>query len=222
MNAPDRFRYRVTFTKGDALRFTGHLDLQRAWERLLRRARLPLYFSQGFNPRPKMQLAAALPLGFTGGCEKLDLWLTEPFEPADLLERLRASRPPGLEITAVEPVNLSEPALQRRVCALDYRIQLPPSASLAQIAPRIQALLDSPSLPRKRRGKVYDLRPLIESLHVSHDEGGAVFLMTRLHAGEGATGRPEELLDALGIEPTAAKVERLQIVLEPLAAASAP
>ena len=58
-------RIRVTFAKTEPMRFTSHLDLFRAWERTFRRAGLPILFSQGYNPRPRMQLAAALPLGFT-------------------------------------------------------------------------------------------------------------------------------------------------------------
>ncbi len=58
-------RLRLTFAKTAAMRYTGHLDLHTTWERTLRRARLPLAYSQGFHPQPKIQLASALPLGFT-------------------------------------------------------------------------------------------------------------------------------------------------------------
>ncbi|MDP3186130.1 MAG: TIGR03936 family radical SAM-associated protein, partial [Anaerolineales bacterium] len=63
---------RITFSKTGALRYTGHLDLQRIWERTARRAGLPLVYSQGFHPQPKIQIAAALPLGFSGRAELVD------------------------------------------------------------------------------------------------------------------------------------------------------
>ena len=71
-------RLRVTFTKNGPLLYTSHLDLARIWERSLRRAGAPLVYSQGFNPRPKLHLAAALPLGHVGEAELLDVWLERP------------------------------------------------------------------------------------------------------------------------------------------------
>ena len=65
-------RVRITFSKQGALRFIGHLDLHRLWERAMRRANLPLTYSQGFHPQPKISLAAALPLGFSSRGEVLD------------------------------------------------------------------------------------------------------------------------------------------------------
>ena len=62
-------RIRITFVKQGALRYTGHLDLHKLWERAARRAELPLAYSQGFHPQPKMNMAAALPLGFSSRCE---------------------------------------------------------------------------------------------------------------------------------------------------------
>ncbi|HLE27799.1 MAG TPA: TIGR03936 family radical SAM-associated protein, partial [Anaerolineales bacterium] len=71
-------RLRLTFAKTAAMKFSGHLDLHKTWERTLRRARLPLAYSQGFNPQPRLQLASALPLGFTSECEVLDAWMEAP------------------------------------------------------------------------------------------------------------------------------------------------
>ena len=84
-----RYRYRITFTKDEAQRFTSHLDLHRAWGRLLRRAGLPLLYSQGFNPRPRIQLSTALPLGCTSEHELADIWLTEEIPCSEILERLQ-------------------------------------------------------------------------------------------------------------------------------------
>lgn len=68
-------RLRLTFAKTDAMRFTGNLDLHRTWERTIRRAGLPLAYSQGFHPQPRLNLASALPLGFTSQFEMVDVWL---------------------------------------------------------------------------------------------------------------------------------------------------
>jgi radical SAM-linked protein len=62
-------RLRITFSKTGSLRYTGHLDLQTVWERTARRAGLPLAYTQGFHPGPRIQIASALPLGFIGHAE---------------------------------------------------------------------------------------------------------------------------------------------------------
>ena len=76
-------RLRLRFSKGEQLKYISHLDLARAWERAFRRAGLPVAHSQGFNPRPRLQIAAALPVGVTGRAEYLDVWLTEALVPED-------------------------------------------------------------------------------------------------------------------------------------------
>ena len=84
-------RVRITFAKTDAMRFTGHLDLHRAWERTFRRAGLPLAYTQGFSPHPRINLASALPLGFTSERELVDIWLEQELPASAVtaaLERL--------------------------------------------------------------------------------------------------------------------------------------
>ncbi len=213
MGAQDRYRYRLRFAKTEAMRWTGHLDLQRAWERTFRRARLPLLYSQGFNPRPRLQLAAALPLGVTGEEELLDLWLTEALEPGALAERLRPALPPGLELKGVCAAPAQEPALQRQVRAAEYRVtwlEAPPP--LEKLRAAVERALAAQEIPRERRGKRYDLRPLIEELRVEAGEPPGLWM--RLAAREGATGRPDEVLAALGLDPAEARVVRTRLVLE--------
>ena len=73
-------RLRARFAKRESLKYISHLDLARTWERVFRRAGLPVVYSQGFNPRPRFQIAAALPVGVTGQSELLDIWLSEPLQ----------------------------------------------------------------------------------------------------------------------------------------------
>ena len=68
-------RIRIRYAKGESLRFIGHLDLQRLWERALRRSRLPVRYSQGFHPRARLNLASALPLGFLSDEELLEFFV---------------------------------------------------------------------------------------------------------------------------------------------------
>jgi radical SAM-linked protein len=209
-------RLRITFSKSDALRYTGHLDLQGLWERTVRRAGLPLAYTQGFHPGPKIQLASALPLGFIGRAEIVDLWINDPGdqELPSCKEILQAAAPPGLGINSVEIVDDHSPTLQRQVLSAEYEIILLEEVALPGLVIGISALLAASSLMRERRGKTYDLRPLVESLELLSGEGsGSIRLHMRLAAREAATGRPEEVLGALGIPFETARIERTGLIL---------
>jgi radical SAM-linked protein len=203
-------RIRVKFAKTEPMRYTSHLDLYRAWDRLLRRAGMQLVFSQGYNPRPKLQLAAPLPLGITSRAEIVDFWLSDgPGDIAQLKSILIAAQPPGIEFLTVEFVEPSSPPLQKKVSAAEYRVDvLDPFPHPDQ---KIDSLLQSETLIRQRRGKSYDLRPLI--LALSFESKDSEFILMRLNAQEGSTGRPEEVLLALDIPPENTRIERTNLII---------
>src|SRR5512145_2496762 len=105
-------RIRITFAKTTAMRYTGHLDLYRTWERTMRRARLPLAYTQGFRPHPRINLASALPLGFTGEREVVDIWLEQELPVDHIVEALQDASPPGLQVLEVESLDAKAPTLQ--------------------------------------------------------------------------------------------------------------
>jgi radical SAM-linked protein len=205
-------RIRITFSKQGALRYTGHLDLHTLLERAARRAALPLAYSQGFHPTPKIQLASALPLGFSSRAEMMDMWLTSECETSRLREDLQATLPRDIQILDIESVDDRAPALQTQIIAAEYEAILPDEYA-SDLTSRLSAIMDAASLPRERRGKPYDLRPLIESLEAAPaDRSETTRLLMRLTAREGATGRPEEVLSALGIPPETVRVERTRLI----------
>jgi radical SAM-linked protein len=205
-------RIRLSFAKGEALKYISHLDLARAWERLFRRAKLPVAYSRGFTPRPRFQIAAALPVGVRGQAELLDLWLTQPLPPEAVLERLRPSMPPGLTVLKAEEVDLHAPSLQSQMRAADYRAVVRSQEPTEAIQGRIGTLLQAPTIPRRRQHKgrwqTYDLRPLIQSIHVEPGEPGEHVLVMRLQASPQGAGRPDEILDALGLSLAVHTMER--------------
>lgn len=205
-------RVRITFAKQGALRYTGHLDLHKLMERAARRAELPLSYSQGFHPQPKISLAAALPLGFASRDEVMDIRLNEDLDPEDISTRLKNSLPTGIQILKVERVEDSLPPLQTQLLSATYEAHLTEPAEGADLTRKVEGLMMSESLPRERRGKFYDLRPLIEMLSVVTESSGKIWLRMTLAAREGATGRPEEVLIALGIEPETVKIERTKLI----------
>jgi len=206
-------RVRITFAKGEAIKYTSHLDLMRVWERGLRRAGAPLAYSRGFNPRPRLQLAAALPLGHTGEAEVLDVWLERPMSVADLARALAGKLPTGLVVTEVRQVGLKEPALQTRVISAEYRVTVECYEAREAVEGRVAALLSAADLPRERRGRRYNLRPLIEGLWLERAAGGEVVLGMRLAARPGATARPEAVLEALGMGEAPARCHRRRLIL---------
>ncbi len=196
------------------MRFTGHLDLALAWERLLRRANLPVVYSKGYNPQPRINLAAALPLGITSECELLDVWLDGESLPEEVQERLDRSAPPGLTVLSVREVPLKAPSLQSQLVATVYHAAIPPQPEHQE---RIEGLLAAETLPRERRGKRYDLRPLVEGVWLEANGIGM-----RLAALPSATGRPDELLLTLGIDPLALRIHRRELILKPESASTCP
>lgn len=207
-------RLRITFTKQGALRYTGHLDLHTLLERAARRANLPLAYSQGFHPSPKIQLASALPLGFSSRAELMDIWLTTDCDTSQLRTDLQATLPRDIQILNVEQVDDRAPALQTQLTAADYEATIPEEFA-SNLISRLSALSEAKSLPRERRGKPYDLRPLIESLEAAPADGSGKWrILMRLSAREGATGRPEEVLSALEIPSESARVERTRLIFQ--------
>ena len=199
-------RLRVTFAKGEEIKYISHLDLMRLWERILRRARLPLAYSHGFNPRPKIAVAAPLPVGFTSRGEVMDIVLERHISPYNFAKGLVPHLPPGLEVLSVEEVYPKLPSLQSQVRAAEYRVTVSWDGSQEEMEGKLEELLSTEQLPRQRRGKDYDLRPLIEDLWVEGKETDGWVLGMRLRAGSQGTGRPDEVLDALGL------VEKLYVV----------
>jgi radical SAM-linked protein len=204
-------RARITFSKQGALRYTGHLDLHRLWERAMRRADLPLSYSQGFHPQPKISLASALPLGFSSRAEALDVRFNDEIPTEEIASRLQESLPPDIQIIRVESVDEKLPALQTQVLSAVYQVQLTEPVDGLELSRRVEETLKAESLPRERRSKFYDLRPLIEELSIS-TAGDKISLHMKLAAREGGTGRPEEVLNALGIEPEYTRVERTELI----------
>jgi radical SAM-linked protein len=211
----NRYKYRILFAKIEAMRYTGHLDLFRAWERLLRRAQVPLAYSTGFHPHPKIQIGAALPLGVTGENELADIETSEECDPEALARQISDAVPPGLGDIRVTALPAESPGLEKIVVAGDYLAVPLDGAWPDDLPQKIECLLASATLPRERRGKGYDLRPRILSLGL---EGN--ILTMRLSLTPEATGRPDEVLAALGMESLPVLVKRDKIILREAGQAS--
>lgn len=210
-------RIRMTFTKEGTARYISHLDLARAVERALNRAELPVAYTQGFNRRPRLSLAAALPLGYTSRAEIADVWLTEAVDPQRFLARLAFSMPPGIAVSAAAEVELAAPSIQKLLVDSSYEVEFLEPIDEEALRADVAAVLAASSLVRERsrhkgdKPQWVDLRPLIIELEVMSIQEGDVRLLMRLMQTASQTGRPDDVLMALGIDPLDARVQRLAL-----------
>jgi radical SAM-linked protein len=213
--SPER-RVRVTFATDDSVKYVGHLDMARAWERAIRRSGLPLAYSQGFHPQPRIQFAAALPLGFTGEAELVDIYLTAAVEVDEALARLGAALPAGVHVLHVEDVGRGAPALQTLVDRACYRVEVESPDPESVFEQRLQAFMARADAWRERRkGKEmarYDLRPLVLELAYRGRSGLGQTFDSLMRNAPGATGRPDELLAELGLAEAARRVIRVRLI----------
>ena len=201
-------RIQITFSKQGPLRYTGHLDLHKLWERAARRAELPLAYSQGFHPQPKMNIASALPLGFSSRCEVLDMRLEQDVPLDGLAKKLNDTMPEAIRVIKfVQEMNERAPALQTQVISAEYEVTSKETGFGSDLKRMMDSVMETESIIRTRRKKEYDLRPLIEELKLVAEN--KIFM--KLTAKEGATGRPEEVLDVLGIAFEETRIERTHL-----------
>lgn len=211
-------RVRIRFTKLGKIRWTSHRDVARMWERAFRRVELPLAYSEGFSPRPKVSFGLALPTGHESEAEFLDVDLAEGPE-ADavvaaldaLPARLSDVLPAGVDAVAATVAGPGTPSLQEMVtsCTWRWTVVAEPGAELsaADLEARVASLLASSSavVTRSRKGTevTEDIRDAIVDLHVVEPAPVGVDAGPRLQAELAATPRslrPSEVVAALGAE----------------------
>jgi radical SAM-linked protein len=196
-----RQRWRVTFRRGSGAPVVTHREVADTWMASLAEADVPLLSTEGSRRRPPLTFAAPLPLGMPVEADLADLFLTERCLAWDVRERVAAASPDGIGLVELHDVWLGAPALSAIATAADYRIELEDHAAEG-IGAAAEQLLAAPSIVRRRQkgnGSVeYDLRPLVDSIAVERAGPRAVLrVRTRFHPERGS-GRPEEVIGALG------------------------
>ncbi|MHB1533997.1 MAG: TIGR03936 family radical SAM-associated protein [Acidimicrobiales bacterium] len=241
-------RLRVRFTKLGKIRWTSHRDVARMWERAFRRLELPLAYTEGFSPRPKVSFGLALPTGHESLAEYLDMETTDGLlEVASLPARLSGALPSGLDVTAAAWIPPGSASLQESVTSCTWRWIAAPSASAtsasatsasarAELASRVTGLLAAEEVvvDRIRKGQPYtdDIRQGVLALSVlgpvDPDPRSGVWLEATLTTQPRGL-RPSEVLAALGSDLEERDVRRLHQWIsrpgaweEPLVAVGSP
>ncbi|MFC5182987.1 TIGR03936 family radical SAM-associated protein [Actinomadura harenae] len=171
--APVIQRLRVRYTKRGRLRFTSHRDISRAVERAVRRAGIPVAFSAGFTPHPKISYTGAAATGVASEAEYLEIGLTEPRDPARVRAELDAALPPGLDVVDVVALPAGtgkSTALADRLQASEWRVRLDGVAE-GDAATAVTAFLDSGAVEVERLTKKgrrrFDVRAAVSALELS-------------------------------------------------------
>jgi radical SAM-linked protein len=210
-------RLRLKFSRGEEIKYISHLDLMRCWERALRRAEIPLAYSEGFTPHPRISLAAPLPLGVTSEAELMDITLKKSLSPYFLIQTLRKQLPPGMDILEVQQIPLLTPSLQSQVRYAEYRVVVKASQSVGEMQTAITSLLQAGRLPwqhlRDTGPRYYDLRALIKHIWLVSSADSTFTLGMRLRCDPQGTGRPEQVSQALGLIEHPYSIHRIKLIL---------
>jgi radical SAM-linked protein len=199
-------KYLFTFQKTEGVRWLGHLDILRTFERAIRRAALPIAFSTGFNPRERIAFASALSTGVTGGAEPAILELTAPMDPAEIVCRLNEALPPAIRIaTCEETPDAGSRDVLNAFDRADYEVvcACPAAIGDAEITAAIERLMGQAEIPitreREGRSKSVDIRPLLHSLALRPERPtpDRITLCMGVALGEQGNAKPGEVVAAL-------------------------
>ena len=210
-------RLRLSYGRTGALRYLAHLDMIRLWHLLFRRSGIPLAYSEGRNPRPRISIAAALPVGVTSEGEFLDVFLRRRISGFYFLKRIEPRLLANLDVYGVDEVGIESPSLQSLVRESEYRVRIECSLPDEELEATVGHFLAAQTFPwehrRDKEVRSYDLRPQVHDLWVekAHDDGATIGML--LQTDPAASGRPEQVAAALGFGNPPIAIHRSRVVL---------
>lgn len=195
-------RLRIRYAKRGRLRFTSHRDFGRAFERAVRRAQVPIAFSSGYTPHPKISYAGAAPTGAASEAEFLEIGLTEARDPEAVRVALDDALPPGIDVVEVVTAREGGGSLADRLEASEWVIELRDTTP-DEVHEAVEAFLaaDQVDVERmtKRGMRTFDARAAVQSLSVgSSDTSGVAYaILTVVVRHQIPSVRPDDVLTGL-------------------------
>ena len=210
-------RIRIRFSRGEELKFISHLDIMRLWQRALHRADIPLAYTEGFSPHPRISLAAPLAVGVTSQSELMDVFCSKWVSPHSFTAAVSQQLPPGIQILQVHMVAPTLPSLQSQVSHTEYEVETETDKDQPTIKAALASLLSLEELPwhhqRDTGTRNYDLRALIDDLWLVGWRRGHCSIGMKLRCDSSGSGRPEQVTAALDLShPTS--IRRTKLILE--------
>ena len=211
-------RLRIRFCRGVEIKFVSHLDIIRLWQRALHRAEIPLVYSEGFNPRPRISLAVPLAIGVTSEAELMDIFCTKWVSPHWFTAAVSRQLPPSIKILQVYPIALSQPSLQSQVRYVEYKVEVETEKEPTDIESGLSCLLSADHLPWQHQRdtgiRSYDLRALIDNLWLIDCHRPYYTIGMRLRCDNSGSGRPEQVTAALGFAHYPQSMHRTKLILK--------
>jgi len=211
-------RLRLRFCRGEEIKFISHLDIIRLWQRALCRAGIPLAYSEGFNPRPRISLAAPLAIGVTSEAELIDIFCTKWVSPHWFTAAVNRQLPPGIKVEQAYPIDLKQPSLQSQVRYAEYKVEVETEKEPKDIESGLSSLLAADHLPWQHRRdtgiRSYDLRALIDNLWLIDCRQQYCTIGMKLRCDDSGSGRPEQVTAALGFTNHPQLIHRTKLILK--------
>ncbi|MFA5316249.1 MAG: TIGR03936 family radical SAM-associated protein [Dehalococcoidales bacterium] len=210
-------RLRIKFSRGGEIKFISHLDIIRLWQRVMARAAIPLAYSEGFNPHPRISLASPLALGVTSQAELMDIFCTKWVSPHWFTSAVSRQLTPGLGLLQVNTIPVIYPSLQSQTRFSEYLVMVDSPFDAEALKYRISSLLAMEQLPwqhqRDTGTRSYDLRRLIDDIWLTVYQAPEATIGMRLRCDNLGSGRPEQVCLALGLGEYPLAINRTRLIL---------
>lgn len=208
--------YRLSFNKKNNLKYLSHLDLIRTMERAIRRGRLPVVYSEGFHPHPKLSFGPALAVGISSRDEYLDLQLAQSYEPQEIKETLNRVLPEGLEINVVKQIKHRVKPLNAVINRAQYQLALKVNPDLVfEAMSHLNGFLEMSEINLVRNTKdgqkLVNIRPWLHNLKIERNGPGILLVNLVGEIGSGGNLRPEEIIKNIPCPVEVVKIERISL-----------
>lgn len=197
------------------MKYISHLDVMRFWERALRRAQIPIAYSEGFSPHAQIALAAPLAVGMTSEAELMDVFLDQPMQPREFIRLLSEQIPDGITISSAHEVGLALPSMQADMQFAEYAVDVS-KGEAAEVTDAIETFLAAETIAwehkRENETRSYDIRAQVATITVIASDDVSTTLAMRLKNDNSGSGRPEQVVAALGL-PAPTRIHRTKLIL---------
>ncbi|MGE4284072.1 MAG: TIGR03936 family radical SAM-associated protein [Clostridia bacterium] len=218
-------KIRLKYTREEPVKYISHLDFMRTFQRAMKRAEIPIAYSQGFNPHPMLSFGLPLSVGVTSEAEYMEIELREDMDAAILLEKLNKALPMGIRIVNSTILDERSGKVSGIIALADYRVMVDLKKELDfDLEERVRDFLRLDEIIIEKEGKkgtkLVDIRSDIHQLSVEKKaQSGIIMFDMRLSAGSTSNLKPELVLEALqkhieGFEVDYAAVHRLRMMSE--------